>query len=115
MLRIFTAAALLALTATTVQAETWSGSTLVAYGDLNLSKPADAKILAERLQDAATKVCLSANRDIQFNAYSDLTKSREMQDCIDTAVNIAVGRIQSSLENKLRANLVNARHLQAAP
>jgi hypothetical protein len=38
-----------------------------------------------------------------------------MQDCIDTAVNIAVSRIQSSLESKLRANLVNARHIQAAP
>jgi hypothetical protein len=38
-----------------------------------------------------------------------------MQNCIDTAINIAVSRIQSSLEGKVRANLVNARHLQAAP
>jgi UrcA family protein len=109
MLRIFTAAALLALTATTVQAETWSGSTLVAYGDLNLSKPADAKILAERLQAAATKVCLSANRDIQFNAYSDLTKSREMQDCIDTAINVAMLRVERNLTAHVRANLVNSK------
>ena len=109
MLRIFTAATLLALTATTVQAETWSGSTLVAYGDLNLSKPADAKILAERLQDAATKVCLSANRDIQFNAYSDLTKSREMQDCIDTAINVAMLRVERNLTAHVRANLVNSK------
>jgi hypothetical protein len=37
-----------------------------------------------------------------------------MQDCIDTAINIAVSRIQNSLEGKLRANLVKVRHLQAA-
>jgi UrcA family protein len=111
MLRIFTAAALLALTATTAaQAENWARDSMpVAYGDLNLSKPADAKVLAERLQAAATKVCLSATSDLRLNANSDLTKSREMQDCVDTAINVAMLRIEHSMTAHVRANLINSK------
>src|SRR5665213_1925354 len=105
MLRILTAAAILALSANAALADS-QASVDVPFGDLNLSRPRDAKILAERLETAASAVCLKANSDIP---------ARAMQDCIDTAVNIAVSRIQSSLESKLRANLVDARHLQAAP
>ena len=109
MLRIFTAAALLALTAATAaQAENGTReSMLVAYGDLNLSRPADAKILADRLQDAAAKVCLGANSDIQFNSHPGLTKSQELQDCVDTAINVAMLRIEHSMTARVRANLVN--------
>ena len=105
MIRILATAAILALSANAALADS-QASVDVPFGDLNLSRSHDTKILAERLEAAASMVCLKANSDIP--AYA-------MQDCIDTAVNIAVGRIQSSLENKLRANLVNARHLQAAP
>jgi UrcA family protein len=109
MLRILTAAAILALSANAALADS-QASVDVPFGDLNLSRSHDAKILAERLETAASAVCLKVNRDMPgaIPAYA-------MQDCIDTAVNIAVSRIQSSLENKLRATLVNARHLQAAP
>ena len=59
MLRTLTVTALLTLSITAVHAE--DASTLVSYADLDLSKPADAKTLAARLQDAATAVCLKAN------------------------------------------------------
>ena len=109
MLRILAAAALLALT-TTAQAESWSRESLqVAYGDLNLSKPADAKILADRLQDAAAKVCVSANSDTQLNAHAGLTRSQELRDCVDTAINVAMLRIERNLTAHVRANLVNSK------
>jgi UrcA family protein len=109
MLRILTAAAILALSANAALADS-RASVDVPFGDLNLSRSHDTKILAERLETAASVVCLKANSDMP-----GAIPARAMQDCIDTAVNIAVSRIQSSLESKLRANLVNARHLQAAP
>jgi UrcA family protein len=111
MLRILAAAALLAITATTAaQAENWSRESMqVAYGDLNLSKPADAKILADRLQDAAAKVCLSATSNINLSAASGLTKSQELRDCIDTAINVAMLRIERNLTAHVRANLVNSK------
>jgi len=109
MLRILTAAAILALSANAALADS-QASVDVPFGDLNLSRSHDAKILAERLETAASVVCLKANSDM-----SGAMPARAMQDCIDTAVNIAVSRIQSSLESKLRANLVDACHLQAAP
>ena len=62
MLRTLTLTALLTLSATAVYAD--DASTLVSYADLDLSKPADAKTMAARLQDAATAVCLKANPEI---------------------------------------------------
>jgi len=108
MLRIHAAAAILALSANAALADT-QASVDVPFGDLNLSQPHDAKILAGRLEAAAATVCLKANSDT-LNAIP----APAMQDCINTAINIAVSRIQSSLEGKLRANLVNVRHLQEA-
>ncbi len=107
MLRIATAAIILALTANAALAN--QASVDVPFGDLNLSQPHDAKILAGRLEAAAAAVCLKANNDTPSAIPAPM-----MQDCIDTAINIAVSRIQSSLEGKLRANLVNVRHLQEA-
>jgi UrcA family protein len=108
MLRILTAAAIFALSANAALADS-QASVDVPFGDLNLSQPHDAKILAGRLETAAAAVCLKANRDTLSAIPAPV-----MQDCIDTAINIAVSRIQSSLEGKLRANLVNVRHLQEA-
>ena len=108
MLRIATAAIILALTANAALANS-QASVDVPFGDLNLSQPHDAKILAGRLEAAAAAVCTKAN-----SSTLSAIPAPMMQDCIDTAINIAVSRIQSSMESKLRANLVNVRHLQAA-
>jgi UrcA family protein len=108
MFRIATAAVILALTANAALADS-QASVDVPFGDLNLSQPHDAKILAQRLEAAATAVCIKANSDTP-----SAIPAPAMQDCIDTAINIAVSRIQNSLEGKLRANLVKVRHLQAA-
>src|ERR1700683_3458634 len=108
MLRILATAAILALSANAALADT-QASVDVPFGDLNLSQPHDAKILAGRLEAAAATVCLKANSDTL-----NTIPAPAMQDCINTAINIAVSRIQSSLEGKLRANLVNVRHLQEA-
>ena len=59
MLRSLTAATLLALGIASAHAD--EVTTQVSYSDLDLSRPADARILAARLQDAATAVCLKAN------------------------------------------------------
>ena len=109
MLRILATAAILALSANAALADS-QASVDVPFGDLNLSRSHDTKILAERLETAASAVCLKANSDMP-----GAIPANAMQDCIDTAINIAVNRIQSSLESKLRANLIDARHLQAAP
>jgi len=54
MFRIIATAAILALTATAAHA---AGPAVVRFGDLDLSKPADARILAGRVQTAAEAAC----------------------------------------------------------
>jgi UrcA family protein len=106
MLRIFAAAALLALTVTTAEANVWPEvSVPVAYGDLNLSKPADAKILADRLQAAATLACFNANSDLNNDAHTTPAIHKEMQACVKDAINVAMLRIERSLTQNVRANL----------
>jgi UrcA family protein len=109
MLRILATATILAFTANAALADS-QVSVDVPFGDLNLSQSRDAKVLAERLEDAAKAVCIKANSD----HLAALTPGA-LQNCVDEAVNIAVDRVQSNLENKLRANLVRARQLEAAP
>jgi UrcA family protein len=55
MFRAFTTASILALTVTTAHAAT--DTVEVQFGDLDLSKPADARILDNRIQQAANGVC----------------------------------------------------------
>ena len=114
MLRTVTAAALLAFTvttaATTARAETWpEASVPVAYGDLNLAKPADAKILADRLQAAANQACLNANRDLTSDAHIAPAIRAQMQACVKDAINVAMSRIERSLTQNVRANLISDR------
>ena len=110
MLRTVTAAALLAFTITAAQADDRpQASVPVAYGDLNLAKPADAKILADRLQAAATLACLNANRDLTNDAHIAPAIRKEMQACIKEAINVAMLRIERSLTQNVRANLVSDR------
>lgn len=108
MLRTLTALAILTLTASIALADT-EASINVPFGDLNLSQAQDARILAERLQTAAERVCLKTNE-------SELTNDRigqyALKECVDTAISIAMGRIEASLERKVRTNLVSARQFQ---
>lgn len=100
LLRTLTTAALLALGLTAAHAEDSDiVSTTVAYGDLNLSQPADAKILAGRLQDAAKSVCLKANPEIAAKSALGV--------CTDSAISMAMWQIEDSLDQKVRRNLGN--------
>ena len=110
MLRILTVTALLAISANTALAE--SPATIdVPFGDLNLSQAPDARVLAHRLQIAAEHVCLTAN-DAQL-ANSRLGR-QAIQECVHSAIGIAMERIESNLAEKLRANLVHASEIQSS-
>ena len=102
MFRTVTIATFLALAATTAQADS---STRVSYGDLNLSRPEDAKILADRLRDAAKLVCLDAN--------PSFVGKPAMQDCVAATINAATVQIEERIERRMlggvRANLVSIR------
>ena len=103
-----TASALLVLGVTAARADDDSFvSTNVAFGDLNLSQPTDAKILADRLQDAAKTVCLKANPDI--------AATPQMQGCIDAAVSIAMSQIEDRLDQGVHADLTNVRTSMESP
>lgn len=104
MLRSFTTAAILALGITAAHAD---ASTDVVYGDLDLSRPADARVLAARLQDAASSVCLKANPETIGRAA--------MQTCIDVSVSMAMTRIESSLDQAVHAKLINVRTAMEGP
>jgi len=100
MLRTLTLTALLALCVTAAQAED-DVSTLVSYSDLDLSRPADAKVLAARLQDAATSVCLKAN--------PEKVAAGALENCISISVHMAMSRIQSDMDDAVRGKLTNVR------
>ena len=108
MLRLLTITALLMTSAHAARAES-QASVDVPFGDLNLSRAQDARVLAHRLQTAAEHVCLTAND-------ADLATSRigqqAMQECVDSAIRVAMERIESNLAGKVRANLVSAREIQ---
>jgi UrcA family protein len=54
MIRVFTAASVLALTVSSVQAAPGVG---IQVGDLDLSKPSDVRVLETRVHQAANRVC----------------------------------------------------------
>ena len=108
MPRIFATAAFIALTVTAADAGEVA-SVSVTFGDLNLSRPADAKILATRLQAAAKSVCRTAG-----SGQPPLIAMREMDSCTDTAISTALARIASVQTNAVRANLVNDREALAS-
>jgi UrcA family protein len=108
MLRTFAAAALLTIAVTSAQADAWQEASVpVVYGDLNLAKPADAKILADRLQAAATRACFDANRDLTGSANIPLAaRTSEMRTCVNDAINVAMLRIEKNVTKNVRANLI---------
>lgn len=99
MLRPLTITALLALG--TVSAHAEDVTTQVSYSDLDLSRPADAKVLAARLQDAATSVCLKANPDNVAKAA--------LENCISISVHMAMSRIASDMNAAVDDKLSNVR------
>jgi UrcA family protein len=105
MLRTLTTAALLVLAATAVQAEPLENASIaVAYGDLNLSSPSDAKVLAERLQTAAKQVCTFTNYDLSKAAMST---------CMGSAISAATYNIEAQINSHtgdaVHANLTTMR------
>ena len=99
MLRYLTIPALLALSIAGAQAE--EATTQVSYSDLDLSRPADAKVLAARLQDAATSVCLKAN--------PENVAPSALATCINLSVHMAMSRIESDLDATFHGKLSNVR------
>jgi UrcA family protein len=81
-------------------------SATVPFGDLNLSQPADAKILADRLEDAAKSVCLKVNADLS---------PALMQQCVDSAISMAMAGIRDRLDQEVRAKLFVVRNSLANP
>ena len=108
LFRTLTTAALFALGLTAAHADDASyASNNVAFGDLNLSQPADARILADRLQAAAKSVCLK----VQPEFDTPVT----MQDCVDTSISMAMLQIEDKLDKKVSANLGNVRVSMESP
>jgi UrcA family protein len=105
MFRTFTVTALLALTITAAHAaDKTEASVDVPFGDLNLTHPQDAKILAGRLRTAARQVCLPAVAG--GGSFEAPVMRQEMQACMMTAFNVAMARIESKLDNAVRVHLV---------
>lgn len=102
MLRPLALAAMLACAATAAQADGMS-STQVAYGDLNITNPSDAKVLAVRLHAAATDVCLTANGGAPTSHYAEAL----VQQCVDRAIGGAIASIQHNMELSVRLNLAS--------
>jgi UrcA family protein len=112
MFRTIATAAILTLGMTAAHAEDVTTdlaevSTKVAYGDLDLSQPADARILADRLREAAMSVCLKADPE---NLSSSM-----LRNCVDTSVSMAMSRIEDSLDEAVHAKLVSVRTAMQAP
>jgi len=99
MLRTLTLTALFSLGIASAFAD--DASTTVSYSDLDLSRPADAKVLAARLQDAAAAVCLKANpENVSHTA---------MDNCINASVHMAMSRIENDLDGTVHDKVTNVR------
>jgi UrcA family protein len=81
-------------------------STTVNFADLNLARPADDRILAQRLAEAAQSVCLQANPD---------ASSVTLQSCTNAAIDLALAQIQDQLDNQVDAKLDVIRTSFAGP
>lgn len=116
MLRPLSTAAFLFLAVTAAQAAEVVpvdvASIDVTYGDLNLSKPQDAAILADRLQTAAHEVCLKTND------ASPSVRKILMRRCVEQAVSKATSQIWADIESSphraIRANLMSVRQQVAS-
>jgi UrcA family protein len=64
-------------------------STVVRYGDLDLSRPEDARRLYGRIKRAARMVC-------DNHPSSDIDRLNEYEKCLGQAVTAAVEKVQSA-------------------
>jgi UrcA family protein len=67
----------------------------VSFADLDISKPADAKILYGRIVAAAHEVCT-------LSGYKDLRAMQRVNGCVDRAINNAVKDVDSPALSALR-------------
>jgi UrcA family protein len=74
----------------------------VNYADLDISKPAGAKVLYSRIVAAARRVC-------ELHGYKDLTTMHWVQVCTDHAIDNAVRDVDSPALSALRPGI--ATHL----
>ena len=84
----------------------------VPFGDLNLSHAQDAGVLANRLRIAARQACLKANQE---DLAENKIDQQAIQHCVDSAINIALERIESSFETNVRASLIDAKQITTVP
>lgn len=91
------AIALCTLQLTAQAADDGLPSKRVSYADLDISKPAGAKILYGRIVRAAKQVC-------QFNAYDSLGAAQMVNRCVDYAIDNAVKDVGSPALSALRPN-----------
>lgn len=103
MLRPLVLSALIACAATDAAQADMLSSTQVLYGDLNITNPADAKILAGRLHAAATEVCLQANGGEPTSHVAEIA----VQQCVARAIGGAIATIQRNMEDTVRLNLAS--------
>ena len=99
MLRAIIVPALLVLSIAGASAD--EATTNVSYADLDLSRPADAKVLAARLQDAAASVCLKAN--------PENVSPGALENCINASIHMAVSRIESDMDATVHDKVGNVR------
>lgn len=93
------AIALCTLQATARASDDALPSKKVSYADLDISKPAGAKVLYKRIAAAANQVCQSAG-------YKDLGAMQRVNGCVDRAINNAVNDVGSPALSALRPNRV---------
>jgi UrcA family protein len=71
----------------------------VSYADLDISKPAGAKVLYSRIKAAARHVCA-------LNGYTDLLAMQAVNQCTDRAIDKAVADVGSPALSALRPKTV---------
>jgi UrcA family protein len=91
------AMALCALQVTAQAADAGLASKRVSYADIDISKPAGAKVLYGRIVAAARQVCA-------FSGYKDLGAMQRVNGCVDRAINNAVKEVDSPALSALRPN-----------
>ena len=91
------AIALCTLQVTAQAADPGLPSKRVSYADLDISKPAGAKVLYGRIEAAARQVCA-------LIGYRDLGAMQRVNGCVDRAINNAVKQVDSPALSALRPN-----------
>jgi UrcA family protein len=86
---------LCALQATARAADDGLPKRTVSYADLDISKPAGAKILYHRITAAANEVCA-------YGAYWEISTRQKQHDCVQAAIDKAVKDVDSPALSALR-------------